>query len=239
MAAPETSADLADPRIVRGMAAQFERRRTLIAAGGRRLGWKVGFGAAPARVQFGIRDPLVGFMMAEGVIKSGAKVSVSGWTKPVVEPEVAVHIGRDLPGGASPRQVEAAVAGLGPALELADVTGRADDVEAILSGNIFHRGVILGEPDRSRSGARLDGLTGRLYRRGIEAAVVDDPERNTGRLLDIVAHVANTLAACDERLTAGDVIIAGSVTPPIFVDSSDTEIRFDLGASGSVSVFLI
>jgi 2-keto-4-pentenoate hydratase len=215
MAAPEVSADLADPRIIRGMAAQFVRRRELMTAGGHRLGWKVGFGAAPARVQFGIHDPLVGFMMAEGLIKSGAKVSVSGWTKPVVEPEVAVHIGCDLSDGSSPRQVQDAVAGLGPALELADVTGRADEVEAILSGNIFHRGVILGEPDPSRSGARLDGLSGRLYRRDSEAAVVEDLERNTGRLLDIVAHVANTLAACDERLRAGDVIIAGSVTPPL------------------------
>jgi 2-keto-4-pentenoate hydratase len=232
-------ADAVDPRIVRGMAEQFRRRGALTASGGRPLGWKVGFGAPAALTQLGIRAPLVGFLMAEGRIRSGEGVSVAGWTKPVVEPEIAIHMGRDLPGGSGSGEAKAAIAGLGAALELANVDGPTDDVQQILAGNIFHRGVILGEIDRTRSGARLDGLAGRLFRRGIEVAAVDDLERNTGRLLDIVAHVANALAACGERLKADQVIIAGSVTPPIFVDGEDTEIRFDLGPSGSVSVNLL
>ena len=57
-------------------------------------------------------------------------------------------------------------------------------------------------------------------------------------MIEIVRHVANTLAASGECLRAGEVIIPGSVTPPIFLDAEDAEIRFDLEPAGSVAVRL-
>ena len=71
----------------------------------------------------------------------------------------------------------------------------------------------------ARYGAQPDGnvrgLTSRLTRRGAEANRTSDPEALTGKLVDIVAHVANTLAAFGEKLSTGDVIITGSITPPV------------------------
>src|SRR5262245_26751808 len=89
-----------DPRIQRGMTEQLAKRRARIAAGEARLGWKVGFGAPAMMEKFKITAPLVGFLMQRALIPSEGSASLAGWVKPVAEPEIAVHIGRDLPGGA-------------------------------------------------------------------------------------------------------------------------------------------
>jgi 2-keto-4-pentenoate hydratase len=44
------------------------------------------------------------------------------------------------------------------------------------------------------------------------------------------------LAAFGERLRAGDIIICGSILPPIFIDDDETELVYDLDPIGSVSV---
>src|ERR1041384_6517293 len=110
-----------DPRIARGMEKQFAKRKARIAAGEKPLGWKVGLGAPPAMERLKIKAPLVGFMMQSSLVPNAGTVSFAGWTKPVAEPEIAVHLGMDLPGGADRAATIAAVAALGPAIELADL----------------------------------------------------------------------------------------------------------------------
>ena len=68
------------------------------------------------------------------------------------------------------------------------------------------RHVVLG--DRRQSGGELDGIVSRVTRRGIEFNRTDDPEALTGKLTDIVAYVANQLAAFGETLKAGDIVVA-------------------------------
>ena len=162
--------------------------------------------------KFRIAAPLVGFLMQRALIPSGGTASLAGWVKPVAEPEIAVHIGRDLPGGGDRAAAAAAIAALAPAIELADADLPFEDPEAILKGNIFQRHVVLGEA--SRAGGSTAGLTARVFRRDAETARTTDPEAATGKLVDIVRHVADLLAAFGERLSAGDIIIAGSVVPP-------------------------
>jgi 2-keto-4-pentenoate hydratase len=227
-----------DPRIARGMQAQLARRRERLAAGEKSLGWKVGFGAPTAMQKFGITAPLVGYLLERGRVASGATVSLAGWAKPVAEPEIAVHIGMELPGGGDRATAANAVAGLGPAIELANLDPPPEDVATILAGNIFHRHVILGAHDTARAGGKIAGLTGRLLRNGAETAATTELEANTGTLIDIVHHVANLLAAFGERLRAGEVIICGSVVPPVFLESGDDSIAFALEPIGNVAVRL-
>lgn len=229
-----------DPRVAAGMKAQLATRATRLGAGSRHLGWKAGFGAPAALQKFNLPGPLVGFMLGEARVHSGDVVSIAGWTKAVAEPEIAVWLGADLTSGRDRDAVKASVSGIGPAIELADLNPPPDDVTAILAGNIYHRRVILGRTDNSRAGARLDGLSGTVTRSGVKSAPVsgDALEANTGRILDVVAHIADTLAACGEKLARGDVVICGSVVPPIFLEASDTEIGFALEGIGEVTVRL-
>lgn len=225
-----------DPRVERGMEALFDLRRAQLSAHGRPLGWKAGFGAPAAMAKLGIDRPLVGFLMREAKIESGSTVSVAGWKAPVAEPEVAIHMGADLRAGATTDEVKAAIAGVGPAIELADLNPVTEDIETILRCDIYHRHVVLGPCDTRRAGGRVGGLTGRMFRRGEEAAATTEIEANTGRLTDITAHIANVLGHFGEWIHEGEVIIAGSVVPPVFLDPDDDEFTWRLEPIGEISV---
>ncbi|HXX25090.1 MAG TPA: fumarylacetoacetate hydrolase family protein [Pseudolabrys sp.] len=225
-----------DPRIAKGMTAQLATRRARIAAGERQLGWKVGLGAPASMERMQIKAPVVGFLMQRALLLSGSTVSFSSFTKPVAECEIAVRMAKDLPGGTSADDALAAVKDIFPAIELADFdpAPTADNLDAVLAGNIYQRHVILC--GNTRAGGSVAGLTSRLIRRGAQAANTTDPEALTGKLPDIVALVANTLAAYGEKLSAGDVIITGSITPPIVLESDETDLTHALDPIGEVSV---
>jgi 2-keto-4-pentenoate hydratase len=225
-----------DPRIVRGMAAQFALRRQRLEAGDKLLGWKVGFGTPAQLKQFNITGPLVGFLTQNARVTPSGTVSLAGWARPVAEPEVAVHIGSDLAAGATADAAAVAIAGISPAIELADVHEPATDPERVLSHDIYQRHVVLAGATPARPGGAADGLTCRIMRRGAEFARTSDPQANTGRWVDIVAHVANVLAAFGERLRAGEVIITGSVVPPIAIEPDENELAFALDPVGTISV---
>jgi len=227
-----------DPRISRGMAAQLRRRRELLQDGHKSLGWKLAFGGPAAMERLRISAPLVGFLTDRALVASGTVLSISSWKKPAAEPEITVHLGKDLPAGADRDTAKAAIAGLGPAIEVADVDHPADDVEGTLACNIYQRNVILGRNDPGRAGGLLDGLAARVLRNGAEIANITDPhalQKLTGELIDIVRHVANLLAAFDETLRAGQIIIAGSIIPPIWIDSAE-EIVFHLAPVETISI---
>ena len=229
------TARLDDPRIARGMRAQLAALEARLQGGERLLGWKVGFGAPAAMEKLSIAAPLTGYLLDGARLEPGCTVSLRGWKKPAAEAEIAVHMGADLPGGASRDEAKMAIAGVGPAIELADVDFPPDDVEAILAGNIYQRHVMLGACDRSRAGCVLDGVTARISRDGVEVARTSDPQAATGELVNIVRHVADVLAAFGRTLRAGEIIITGSITPPMWIES-DEELAFVLDPIGRLSV---
>jgi 2-keto-4-pentenoate hydratase len=225
-----------DLRVVRGMQAQFETRRKRLEAGDQPLGWKVGFGA-PAMLQLlNISAPLVGFLTRNARVQSGGSVSFAGWSKPVLEPEIAVHIGRDLRAGADEETARAAIAGISPAIEIVDLTAPPEDPERILSGNIYQRYVMLDGASSARAGAAAEGLTCRIVRRGVESARTTDPQANTGEWVGIVRHVADVLGAFGERLRAGEIIITGSVVPPLTIEPDEEAITFEVDPIGGITV---
>lgn len=224
-----------DPRILRGMEKQLQLRQDRLSAGEKPIGWKVGFGAPAALERLKIDSPLIGFLTDKTLLHSGARVFIKGWTKPAIEPEIAVTIGRDLNEGSDRNTTRAAIASLGPAIELADVNFPPDDVERILAGNIYNRHIIFGHSDASHAGCVLDGLAARVYRNGNEVAATSDLQALTGDIVDIVCHVADLLSALGERLRAGEVIIMGSIIPPLWIESTE-EIRYDLDPIDVISV---
>jgi 2-keto-4-pentenoate hydratase len=227
-----------DPRISRGMTSQLHLRRKLLQAGHKPLGWKLAFGGPAAMDRLHTNAPLVGFLMQSALLPSGSTLSLSSWTKPAAEPEIAVCLGKDLPANSDYIVAMAAIRSLGPAIELADVDHPSDDVEGTLARNIYQRHVILGRPDPIRAEGLLAGLFARVFRNGSEIATFNDPhslQALTGDLLDILLHTANLLAAFGESLRSGQIVIAGSITPPLWVAPGE-EIAFQLAPLDPISI---
>jgi 2-keto-4-pentenoate hydratase len=212
-----------DVRIDAGLSRQFDLRRKSLAEGARHLGWKMAFGAPAMLERLRLSAPAPGFLTDQTLLADGATVPVLGWTMPVVEFEIALHLGVDVIAGTGHAEARAAVAAIGPAIELADVdlAFSPDLVADIVAGNIFHRGVILGEPDSSRSGVDLAGLVATVDN-GTTTIEVTDLEALTGDYGMVVATVADLVARHGERLRAGDIIIGGSVVSPLPVPAPTT-----------------
>lgn len=230
------SATLNDPRIGNGMRAQLALRRKHLDVGARQIGWKVGFGAPAAMEKLKLTAPLVGFLLDKAILPDGATVSLKGWQKPVAETEIAAYIGHDIPGNADRETVRSAIAALGPAIELADIDTPMDDVQAVLSGDIFQRHVILGPRDTTRAGALLDGLAAHIERSGKDVPAPADLEGPTGEIVGIVRHVADVAAALGDGVRAGQFIICGALTGPMFIEPGETGFDYTLDPVGSVSV---
>jgi 2-keto-4-pentenoate hydratase len=224
-----------DPRIASGMRQQLRRRSELLAARNKPLGWKLAFGGPGAMERLHINAPLVGFLMADAVLQTGSNISLAGWTKPAVEPELAVYLGKDLASGADRKATKAAISGLGPAIEIADVDHPSEDVEGTLVRNIYQRHVVLSGCDPGHAGGSLAGLNARVLRNDVEMANTSDFEALTGELIAIVGHVADLLAVFGETLRVGEIIIAGSITPPIWVQPGET-IAFHLQPLKPISI---
>lgn len=221
-----------DPAVRDGTRRMLESRREFLDRGERTIGWKLGFGAPKWLEKFGLAGPLVGFLPESKRHEPGATVSCEGWVNPVAEPEVAVYIGRDVD---DPERVELAISGIGAAIELADVDSPPEDFGDVLAGNIFHRGVILGEPHQTRADGDITGMRARVSKNGSEHADTDELEALTGEIVSILRHTATLLQASGELLRAGEVVIMGSVIPPISVQPGD-EIVFELTPLAPISV---
>ena len=194
----------------------LDLRRKLLDEGAKPLGWKLGFGAPAALEKLGIDRPLVGFLTDRTLLPDGATAHVGDWVKPMLEAEVAVRVGAD-----------GRIDGYAVAIELADLDPPPEDAGAIVAGNIFHRHVLLGEFRDP-----VERLTATLTRDGEEVGRTDTPDALTGeyaRLVEVVREVAG------DELRAGDVIITGSIFPPVEVHPGDT-LTAEVAPLGSLSV---
>ncbi len=201
----------------RGMRLLLARRTADIAGGASSVGWKIGFNAPAVQQHFGISEPVVGYLMDTGVSADGATVPVGRWTAPAIEVEVAIRVGPD-----------GEVAGLAPALELVDLDLPFDDLEPILAGNVFQRGVVFGaevpgvDPWAVRVAVERDGDT------VAEGELSEDPAAT-------VAFVRAFLDAHGAKLEPGERIIAGSMIAPLAVAPGD-DLRVSFGPLGVLGV---
>jgi 2-keto-4-pentenoate hydratase len=204
---------------VSGMAALLVRRREILAQGAEPLGWKVGFNLPEFQQKLGIDAPLAGFLTTDGLLEDGAEWSLGKNGEVVVESEVAVELGDDA----------RSIVALLPALELADPPDLSLDVDSILAGNIFHRGVAFGpRVETDAPGA------GRILVNGSVQHEID-ADRARANLEAMVEAVAARLEAADERLRHGERIITGVLAPPHKAEPGDT-VRLELDALGGVEL---
>ena len=219
MTAP-SGADLS-PAVLRGLAAQAARLRERTDAGERRAGWKVALNDPRVQQALGIGAPVIGYMTSATVMAQPARHSLAGATRPAIEPEVAVHVGED-----------GRVAGLGAALEIIDVDLPFEDLEAILEGNVFHRAAVLGPPVTGVTD--LAGRTARMTRGNGEETTIDVAQAALDPA-EVVRLVSGYLEAVGDTLSAGDVIIAGSLVTAVPL-GGDERVALEIEGLGSVAL---
>lgn len=228
----------ADPRIVEGLAAQAELLGRLEAGGARRIGWKAGFGAPSALTMMELDGPLVGFLTDRTVLPAqdgAATAPLTGWTRPMAEAEVAIILAADLGPEAGPDELRAAVGAVAPAIELADldIAPSPDAVAAILAGDIFHRHVLVGPTHPTAGGWDGAALRATVHHVAADGRATDtevpDVEAVAGTAVDVLASCARGAALVGPGLRRGDVVILGSMVPPVAVAPGD---RFALSLTG-------
>jgi 2-keto-4-pentenoate hydratase len=205
--------------VERGTEALLMRRRQILAQGAEPIGWKIGFNVSQVQEKLGIDAPVAGFLTTDTLLDDGAEWSLGNEGEVVVESEVAVELGDDA----------RSIVALLPALELADPPDLSLDVETILAGNIFHRGVAFGP--RVAIGAPGGG---RILVNGEQqhAFSAEHAGANLARMVDAVAR---RLAEAGEELSPGDRIITGVLAPPHKAEPGDT-VRLELDAIGGVEL---
>lgn len=196
------------------MARQLAARAAAIDAGARPLGWKVALGAPASQQAAGIDQRVVGHLTDRTLWADGASVPVGGWAQPKIEGEIAIHLAADVPPGADAATAAAAIGALGAAIEVVDSAHPLSELERLVAGGIFHRGVVLGPPVEARAGGDDSGIVVTAALDGAEVARAEDPRAAIGGSpAEIVQFVAGQLAHDGLSLRAGDVIIGGSAIP--------------------------
>ena len=222
------------PAIEEGLRVQRRLLEQAIAAGEVQAGWKVGFGSPSGLALLGLDGPIIGHLLSSGEFANASTVSIDGWTRPVIEAEIAVWIGSDIPAGTGPDAIGAYVRALGPAIELADLDHSPEDVTRILAGNIFHRSYLLGEADEAVS-LEEAGRLNAVFEHGEERIDVAEPSALTGDLAAVLARTAALAPSLGRDLRAGDVVLMGSIIVPRPVSPGDA-CRYRLAGFPSLSV---
>lgn len=217
-----------------GMVLQLDKWKTLIESGNNRVGWKIGFNDTSDQARMKIPSPIVGFLTSDRVMSNAGLYKVSTSAKLMVEAEIAILIAKDVLETDSKSQLEAAIEGFAPAVEIVDVARTTHDVLSILGDNIFHEAVIIGDLIKNKPNLSAKDVHASVTVNG-KLVQTTEPSRYPEDLTDVVAVVSKTLRSQGEILKAGDWIISGSITKPYEVFAGDN-IDVSLSPLGDLSL---
>ncbi len=221
--------DVAPRQLADGIAAQLAVAR--LSGAQPPVGFKIGATARGMQDYLGLPGPAAGFMTEAGLHGSGSTLSFAPFLHPGVECELAVVLAHDLaPGPCSAARAAAAVGELMAGIEVVENRYGPLDVlgtPTLVADQVFHAAAILGTPYPDWRDLDLRAISGSIY--------VDGEQRGAGcggdLLGDPMAALA-WLAASDEAaafggLRAGQTVMLGSVTTPVWLDAPATiEVRF-------------
>lgn len=185
-------------------------------------GFKIGATGRRMQAYLGVGSPIGGFMQNADVCRRHAELRFADFVRPGVECEVAVRLAADLPPGpCSFGQALAAVGEFVAGIEI--VENRYGDVAALgapmlVADQMYHAAAVVG--DRGGVDWRtldIGALRGRIS--------LDDEFADEGVASDLLGHPLNGLAwlanssvaAAFGGLKAGQLVMLGSVTPPIWL----------------------
>jgi len=207
------------------------------------IGHKIGLTSRAMQLASQITEPDHGSLLDSMLIRDGSEVEAARFIVPRFEVEFAFILARPLKGpGTTLFDVLNATDYVVPALELIDArieqfdrtTKAPRKVLDTIADNAANAGIVLGgrpmKPDAVdwRWAGALLYKNGVIEESGLGAAVLNHPGNG-------IAWLTNKLAAYDEGLQAGEIVLGGSFTRPVACAAGDT-FHADYGPLGSISV---
>ena len=208
---------------------QQEFQRHVAEDQGAIAGYKLAYTTEALQQTVGVSDPVLGVMLEDNIFHSPKTLTAADYVQLALECEVCVRLGADLPLSGAPYdrgRVSEAVESLTTAFEVVDIrrTPGVDPKVGFITGvaaNIFNAGVVMGEPVTNWRDLDLQAAYGSMT---INGELVGDGHGSDvmGHPLEPLAWLANKLAGQGLGLSAGMVIITGSIVPPKPVKPGDT-----------------
>lgn len=206
--------------------APYEVQRAVVARRAHRLGsepigYKVALTSPATQAALRTHEPAIGRLLEADVLPTGSTVALDQMFSPVLEAELVFRVRQDLPLDASPEQIAQGcdvAAGLEcPDSRYADWFGGEYPVlglDDVIADNCLTGLLVVGDAWRAVPDVDLPAVQatllvdGEQVASGTGAAVLGHPLRS---LVWLSAH----LAASGEALTAGTLVSAGTLTPPV------------------------
>lgn len=232
---PRITARYPDATVEDAYAIQGVWRDQNLAAGRSLVGRKIGLTSKAMQQATGITEPDYGVMFDDTVYRSGSPIPVDHFSNVRIEVELAFVLKAPLEGpDCTLEDALAAIDYAVPALEILnshiELEGRT--IVDTISDNAAYGAMVLGEVHKRPDEIDLRWVPGVLSRKGeieetgVAAGVLGHPA--TG-----VAWLANKFHQHGARLEAGEIILAGSFTRPVWVSRGDT-VHCDFGPMGVI-----
>ncbi|UJP08777.1 fumarylacetoacetate hydrolase family protein [Microbacterium sp. KUDC0406] len=233
---PRITARYPDATIEDSYAIQGVWRDRQLAAGRRLVGRKIGLTSKAMQQATGITEPDYGVMFDDTVYASGADIPFDDFSNVRIEVELAFVLKEPLAGpDCALDDALAAIDYAVPALEVLnshiELEGRT--IVDTISDNAAYGAMVLGDVRMRPDEIDLRWVPGVLSRNGeieetgVAAGVLGHPA--TG-----VAWLANKFHQHGARLEAGEIILAGSFTRPMWVSRGD-EVLCDYREMGTIA----
>lgn len=233
---PRITARHPDATIEDSYAIQALWRDQALAAGRRLVGRKIGLTSKAMQTATGITEPDYGVIFDDTVWESGAVVPFDAYSNVRIEVELAFLLSAPLSGPhCTVFDVLRATEYVVPALEILnshiELDGRT--IVDTIADNAAYGGLVVGGNPTPPDAVDLRWVSALLYRNetieetGVAAGVLNHPAAG-------VAWLANKLHQHGTSLEAGELILAGSFTRPMWVSRGDT-VLCDYGQMGTVT----
>lgn len=178
------------------------------------VGWKVGLTSKATQSQFGLYEPLFGFLLRSGARPSGTAFAWSELIRSGFEHELCLTVGKTLQGpGVTIEQARAAISAGAPALEVVELRGDLRrDLSLVLTDNGGQKAFVTGEPTTPvPAHVDLSAVTVDVFVNGTHMEQAQGAEV-LGNPAASVAWLANKLAEFGRSLEEGMQVMSGSFT---------------------------
>jgi 2-oxo-3-hexenedioate decarboxylase len=204
------------------LAAGYAVQRHLRAEAGALAGWKLGLTSRAKQAQVGVHEPVRGFLAAADALDLGEPLLVSEYIQPRAEPEIAFLIGTSLAGPTvSSADVMAATAAVALGVEVLDSRYRDYTFTAadVVADNTSAARYVIG-PAVPAAGIDLR-LLGVLLEHNGEVIATAAGAAALGHPASAVAWLVRSLAAENDGLRRGDLVLSGGLTAAVALQAGD------------------